>query len=363
MTKAKIGLLILGWYMPMIVNAQALERFQPKGAGAGEHLRTYASVLDLCAHPRGVYACTEREGCFLLPTHQDDVAIPVVSPRSRRDRFGPILQLAQVPHVVINGYQVQSLVQPEQGRRPLLPSQVVEHINVVAYEVLPDGRLAIASARDGVFLFTADAEGSYRGIPQRISTVNRHLPSNKVNCLYQDRDGILWIGTEGGLAAFWQDSVYNLAQAPPLPTKLSMWQRLLGRHTKANPIYRGPVSAITQWGGSLLFTSHDALYKITRKLEPLTQVHRYANPPEYGFSTPVHDLQVSWGGKVWIATNHLIRYDIANESWRILSTSGERHSEAIPVNCLLEDKLRAYIWVGTAGRGLQRLPLQDGLNN
>ena len=126
MIRATIIFLLFVLWNSVSVSAQALERFRPLANKAGQsiaELRTRSTVNDLFVHTRGIYTCTERGGCFLLPADQVEAALPIVAAQDRRDRFGPIILIAGTPHVIINGYQAQSLLTPTAPRWDLTPAQ------------------------------------------------------------------------------------------------------------------------------------------------------------------------------------------------------------------------------------------------
>lgn len=76
--------------------------------------------------------------------------------------------------------------------------------------VLPDGALAVATNNQ-----LAVVRG--RGVTQRM-TVGKELPGSRIQALFVDREGSLWIGTNGGLVRCMDGKVQRLPVTDPLAT-------------------------------------------------------------------------------------------------------------------------------------------------
>lgn len=297
----------------------------------------------------GVFISTPRNGCFYLPYAATASARSLLPGGDRKNKITDLLWLNGAPCAIINHQSVLSLEHPNKPAWPLMSPHISKTVTPVDMAVMSDGALAMATANDGVFIFGREGPEKFANIPLRISTIEQALPSNVIHTLFVDSDGILWIGTDAGLAAHYQGRTYNLSETPE-QAPLTFWQKIFGRRS-TNSAFQKPVTAIAQWGNSLFFTSQNKLHKAARKLQTLEQVHTFSLPPEiladWG---AVNALQVDFNNRVWIAASPLLRYDIATENWTILKPASENTSNVHL--CLVEDPNYSRMLVGTKRRGL-----------
>ena len=60
------------------------------------------------------------------------------------------------------------------------------------------GNIWLGTWRDGIYMYHPDKENSSHFI--HLSADHNSLPNNNINCLYENTNGQIWVGTEGGLA-------------------------------------------------------------------------------------------------------------------------------------------------------------------
>lgn len=66
-----------------------------------------------------------------------------------------------------------------------------------------EGNIWLGTWRDGIYMYNPDSPGHIHFVhdPQQ----DNSLPNNKINCLFQDRKGTIWVATEGGVARIIKD--------------------------------------------------------------------------------------------------------------------------------------------------------------
>jgi hypothetical protein len=239
-----VGVLLL--LLAVSGQAQSLESVAfsltlPDGQSGGIQQRT--TVTHLVQRPEGLYVLTERDGCYLLSSKADRQNSLLAQPTDRQEEFNTLLEQGQEVHLLVNYKSLRPLVHQEAEAISFTSSFFAKTVNPTAIHYAEDGRIIVGSLADGLFIFSPDEYGGYSNVPQRISTAYQQLPSNTVYTLYEDKKGVVWVGTDRGLATIVQDSIYNLGMAPKV--KRNRWQRFWGIEGPP-PLYNGPVKAIAE---------------------------------------------------------------------------------------------------------------------
>jgi hypothetical protein len=163
--------------------------------------RDFRSAFASLATPTGVYFTAARHLLFF--PHDDTPArawaLPEESTATR------LWWSDDAPHWQLANRKIFCLradrIEPAAPATPIAPSDADETLDTV---LLPDGRLAVATARTGLLLH--DRTGR---LDQRIDR-STGLPSNRIDALCADHEGGVWLALRNGLARVQLDSPYAL---------------------------------------------------------------------------------------------------------------------------------------------------------
>lgn len=221
----------------------------------------------------------------------------------------------------------------------------------------PEGRMWIGTSDHGLYQAEFDRQGITKLIHHSNDTarpggLSRHI----IHALYQDRSGILWVGTlAGGVHKLNPNKNHfkTLRRNPDRPVKSL-------NDDVVTAIYedRSGIFWIGAWKGGL------------NRLDPATgNFTHYSHDPDNAFSVGANYIKALledrpgrlWAG-VWDADGGLGYFDREQEKFyhiRRDSKNPESLSDNL-VRCLVEDR-RGTLWVGTTNGGLNRLkiPLRD----
>ncbi|UKN00540.1 hypothetical protein K6119_12435 [Paracrocinitomix mangrovi] len=119
--------------------------------------------------------------------------------------------LGQINHITENRYG-HVILSTETGPffvvdktilQPLLPNNLLNDVKLKYIYVENDEHIWLGSAENGLYLYETNAEGKshlyqYAKNPYNKSTI----VDNNVSCIYEDRNGVIWVGTEKGISKF-----------------------------------------------------------------------------------------------------------------------------------------------------------------
>lgn len=165
----------------------------------------------------------------------------------------------------------------------------------------------------------------YRNGQFNLYTIRDGLPDNTTKTLLEDREGGIWIGTQGGLVRFKDERFTVYSKREGLPGGL------------VNALVEDPEGGLWVGTGSGLARFKDSRFTVYTTHERLA--HNY-----------VRSLCRDASGTLWVGTeNGLSRF--ANH--RLSSTGLPDTLTHIPVHVLHQDR-DGYLWIGTLGNGLFR---------
>jgi signal transduction histidine kinase/ligand-binding sensor domain-containing protein len=208
-----------------------------------------------------------------------------------------------------------------------------------------EGKLWIGT-QDGLdLLVLSEAEGLDPGQNRFIH--HRHAPSDPyslnddiVHSVYEDRSGVLWVGTHGGLSK--QDRTAN---------------RFKLHQQGANGLSDNLVQALykDQSGALWIGTFAGGLDRLDRNSKNLTVYRHNPDDPASLSSNDVRAIFEDQEGALWVGTDlGLDRFDPQAEAFiHYPSLTGNR------VTVIAEDR-SAYLWIGTSA-GLYRLDRATGI--
>lgn len=211
-----------------------------------------------------------------------------------------------------------------------------------------DGRLYIGHVHDGFSVIDLKTRNAWN---YQYDPNNPHsLPGNEVNCVYKDKNGSIWIGTNKGLALFNPDEknfiVFNNPQG-----------RLSHRIYSIKQMENNKLWVAMEFGGIAII---DLAQHLFHKENAYSISFINAGDDEYGLSNPSirclfqdsfnNVWAGSWGGGV----NFIGREPTLFRSYRysaLPSTENTLNSRIASSVCV--DK-RGYLWIGTDGGGINR---------
>jgi ligand-binding sensor domain-containing protein len=276
-------------------------------------------------------------------------------PDDRRDYFFDLVSNQKNVFLWANGHEVLPLEDNLSDRRPYTSTFFSKTVQVNNMAMDMNGTIYVGTLSDGLFAFAKDEWGDYSNLARRISTCEDELPSNVIQCLYQDSKDVIWVGTPEGIASITNGEVKNLSKRELFPQ--TWWQKFLGRE-RERPVFSESVHAITSWGDSMLFAGDDDLYKASVLKDSLQYLSKYDLPNR--LANPLSDIKellVDIDGNVWIAGNQLIHFNITRDQLSVMSDL--HHFRGQGFLSIAEDVATEKIWIGTNRGGLYKMDYPD----
>lgn len=303
------------------------------------------SIISITQNTKGgVLALTDKGQCFALDTDHDPVS--VARSTDRKMHFDALLASASDVHLLVNYCELHALPLGSQPPHTFTTTRFATTVQPTVSLMSSRGDVFIGTQQDGLFHFRTTPDGGFAPSPTRLSMAEGALPSNAILSLFEDNMGVVWIGTDRGLATLVADVVHNLNPVMAAAVASRKRDRII-----AIPTYSGPVRNIVQWGSSIVFTDGYDLFKLANIPDRPTYIYKHP------FSTaPVTDepnirqLMVDTYGDLWIAHQTLTRYNLT--TGESVSIGREQGLRGQAVSQLLEDIGQLQIWVGTIKGGI-----------
>lgn len=352
----RINWAVLLCILPFFSFAQLVEQFVIKSpSGRSQEIGAYSYILSIEESSHGFYVLTKKKGCFFIDDQGHFSLAPIVVPNDRRDYFLDLIPNKNTVSLWANGHEIMPLNSKSDNRLPYSSSYFSKTVQTNSITVDEKGTVYVGTEKDGVFIFKQDEWGNYTDLARRVSTFEQELPSNHIQCIYKDANGVIWVGTDAGLASITDGYVKNLSFAEKLPK--SRWARFLGLPPEP-PVFAEPVDAIVSWGNSILMANNNGLYKVSVIEDSIKHLSHYSF--EDRLSSPlsnVKEMMVDMDGNLWIAANHLIHYNITTDQ---LTEVSRFHSfKGQGFLSLAEDAKNNKILIGTNRGGLYQLNYQE----
>lgn len=185
------------------------------------------------------------------------------------------------------------------------------------------------------------------GAGDLVINIQRSLVGNDVHSIYQDQDGILWIGTNNGLNKF-----------NPRTEQFTVY-----RHNPydVQTISAGDVTAITEDtdGNLWVGTYGGGLNEFNRDKEVFTH-YRHNNNPDSLSSNAVRVIHCGVSGSLWVATDSgLNQFDPVTGKF-IHYVYNPENTNSLSENAVLSvyESPDSILWIGTNGGGLNKFDIQ-----
>lgn len=358
----KVNWMVLLCALPLTLSAQLVKQFTliPPSTSQQE-LSRYSKILSIEENARGFYVLTKKSGCFFINKQEQSSIKPIATPDNRRDYFLDLIPNDNSVSLWANGHEIMPLNTVSDERFSYSSSYFSETVQTSSITIDKEGTVYVGTEKDGLFIFSEDEWGNYTELARRVSTFEQELPSNNIQCIYKDTNGVIWVGTDLGLASITDGKIKNLSFAERFPK--SKWARFWGRPPAA-PTFAEPVDAIVSWGNCILMANEKGLYKVSVVQDSIKHLSYYDFSDR--LSSPLSDIKemiVDIDGNLWIAANHLIHYNITTDK---LTEVSKLHSfKGQGFLSLAEDVNNDKILIGTNKGGLYQFNYQNlslGLN-
>jgi signal transduction histidine kinase/ligand-binding sensor domain-containing protein len=225
--------------------------------------------------------------------------------------------------------------------------------------------------RNGV-IWAGTNEGLARFEGSRFTSRPQETPA-QVRCLFEDREGDLWVGASTGLGRFRDDvfTAYGKSEGLPSDDPNAVFQDRQGRvwvgfHDSGLMLFAGAGSRVytTRDGlpndevfsireapdGDLLIAARDGMARMHEG-----RLKRFTPKDPLGRTTVFDALEDS-SGRIWLATGGGLG-ELADNRYRIVAAAGEPVLiSAVVTLCEGRD---GAIWAGTYGKGLWRVEGQN----
>jgi len=219
----------------------------------------------------------------------------------------------------------------------------------------PQGYLWLASS--GLYKYDGYHLTSYLNDPLN----PKSLIGNRVECVYADRKGIIWVGTFSGLD-----------RLDPATGIFTHFRSKAGDHESLsdNIVY----SILEDHEGTIWVGTHAGLNKLDKKTGKFTRYQHHENDSASLSNDQVRVIYEDHQGTIWVGCGSpftgetptgeggLNRYNRNTGKFtRYMHNSKDPHSLVDNrVRAIFEDSRRNF-WVGTAGNGLHTMDRQKGL--
>ena len=285
---------------------------------------------------------------------------------------------------------------PQTGAsRQYLPKDGLSYERVRRLCFDPSGRIWVATTH-GLNLFDPAAGTFYNYYND--SYITTSLSNDFINALYEDRSGILWIGTYGGGLSFYDplankfthyfhqpdnpkslsaDIVFSIAPAPDGTVWIGTYGGGLDHYDPSTDMFThyrhdsddaGSLSndfvnsVLLVRDGSVWVGSDFGLDRLDPSTGLFTHFLANENDPATLPGLPVYSLYQDSSGAVWVGTARgLARYNSSAQNFTRFTISGASASQDDSlVVSILRDRT-GMLWVGTFSGGLVRLDPQTGV--
>lgn len=341
---------------PFVIYSQGVQHFEQSIETEGRNnigIYKRSNISAIKQYASDLFILSKRGGCYRFNEARDTAFQALFIPENRKDFFNDFYYINKQLFTWTNGNRLAKIDLQEDNKISFIPFATTffsKTINPSCMAMNKAETIFVGAPMDGVFMFPKNEQGTYNYTPQHLATPQ--LPSNQVNCLYQDTKDRIWVGTAEGIALIDQDTTYNLSETKYSPQ--TTIQKAFDIKIEAFSFHPA-VHAITKWGNTMILASDDDIYKVSLIDGQLKYIHKY-NLSEQ-LETPlsgIKKLYVDIDSQLWILGNQLIRYNITQDKITNVGKEQKIHSQSF--HAIAEDLQKDIIWIGTEKNGLYKLP-------
>lgn len=338
------------------LGAQSLYPFTPSTTSQSSYsgINQHSDILSIIKNTKGLYVLTQKNGCFLIDQASKNSALSIIEPEGGQDYFHCLFANEKDVFLWANKKEIVALRNHEDGRLSYCSPFFTKTVDADNIAIDKDENIYIGTATDGVFVFSKESNGEYSNLPKRISTINGELPSNNIQCLYTANNGVVWVGTNAGIASITNGIVYNYSKATTANHK--QWPGFLNVEGSATDFLSQSIYAMSSWGNSLILAGENDVYRALLSKDSIEYLHKYNLPNKLRIPlTNVNALMVDIDGNLWIAANQLLRYSIPTDKLSVISDIYKFKAKGFL--SIAEDLKNKTIWIGTIRGGLYEFRL------
>lgn len=224
-------------------------------------------------------------------------------------------------------------------------------------------------AGNGVFWFNAEGKATQISREQGLS-------SDQILSLAMDREGSLWVGTDGGGLNRVKREAFNVLEASKGKTVQSVCQdgqgglwigysaTTLHHWTEGTVQEFGPTNGLAHWFVEAVFLDQDQQLRVGTAGTAgtysggLLELQGTNFSPDPGFQLISHEV---WAihqdrkGRLWVGTQNGLAYQTEEHLWKAITTHDGLSANVVRA---IADDTEGNLWVGTEGGGLNCL--KDG---
>ncbi len=173
----------------------------------------------------------------------------------------------------------------------------------------------------------------------------RRLENNIVNSISEDRDGSIWVGTNGGLQRFRRD-----------PDRFEHWHEVFPEHPLTEEIVYDVMR--DRDGRYWVGTYQSGIIRYDPETEEFRRFRSEGDRADSLAADLIYAIEELSNGRIWVATNGGVsRYEPESDSFTTFRYSSDNREGLSnnTVRAILEDPASPeYVWFATLGGGINR---------
>ncbi len=307
---------------------------------SGLHERSNIKSIYISQQGDSIIILTKDQGAFITSSGSREKISPFLIKDLANKESLNLLLIKQKLHVLLDNSELVPIYGKPTIRIPITIPSAVDI-------VFQGDRMFIGTRTDGVYVYSKEPDIGWV-FERKLEAEKSELPSNRILDIMAASNGTVWIGTDSGLAAYFEGKIVNYGQilkrkgimpASPKPPSIS---------------FRHEANKILEYSENRIFVGgKNGVYSVETSLASIQNVRKLELP--YNFNM-INDLYLEGLTKLWIAGDHLVRFHLFHKEvydFNILDTlyKSER------AFCLEINEASNEMWVGTTGSGVFIVPL------
>lgn len=314
--------------------------FTPAVKKQGLHERSNIKSIYISEGADSIIILTKDQGAFFTSDASREQIVPFLKNELENKEALSLFFIGNKLHVLLDN----SDLIPVSGT----PSINIPRLIPSAIEVVFQGnKMVVGTQANGVYVFSREPGIGWISEKQFLAEKSE-LPSNRIRDLFVASNGVVWIGTDSGLAAYYDGVMINYA--PPLKKK----KGIPPPPNRPGITFRYEANKILEFGEDRIYVGgKSGVFSVGTKREQIENIRKLNLP--YNFNM-INDLYIEGATKLWIAGDHLVRYHIFEEEAYDFNLNDSLYKSE-RAYCLAINKKSNEMWVGTTGSGVFVVPL------